>query len=84
MLCGVHTNADDAPKTQCKRQLFFGDVNTMSAEECRCRLKAWLLRGLDVNASDPVGREKHMQVMPRLISPLPSEEELDRAAAALG
>ena len=43
-ICGLHSNADDAPNIYCRiKALTFGEL---SDEECRVRLKRWLLAGL--------------------------------------
>ena len=79
--CGDHEN--EGEKTECKRQLRLGTKGgAISEEECRCRLKAWLLLGQDI-PDGPECRSAHMAIQPREIHPLLPESEYDRLAAAL-
>lgn len=75
--CGKHFN--DGEVTVCKRQLVLGD---MTESECRRRLKAWLLAGVDIPPG-PTARFRHFEIMPRMIDPLPSEASLDKSAGML-
>lgn len=78
--CGKHENSHDS--AVCKRQLLLGKRNAMPEVECRSRLKAWLLAGVDI-APGPSSRHEHMFIKPRDIEPVLPEEELDFQASVL-
>jgi hypothetical protein len=59
--CGVHVNTTDARGAQCKIQLTYGiGSSPIPDAECRQRMKAWLLAGLDVDVDDPRARTQHV------------------------
>ena len=59
-ICGLHSNADDAPNVYCRKALTIGEL---SDEECRVRLKRWLLAGLhDDNWPEGQGRSMHLSL----------------------
>ena len=59
-ICGLHSNADDAPNIYCRKALTIGEL---SDEECRVRLKRWLLAGLrDDDWPEGQGRSMHLSL----------------------
>jgi hypothetical protein len=63
-------------KRVCKKQLPYGGLDD---QECRLRVMAWLVEGLDIDVGAQYGRTDHLAVKPRLIV-LPDEQVLvDRA-----
>lgn len=59
-ICGLHSNADDAPNTYCRKALTVGEL---SDEDCRVRLKRWLLAGLhDDDWPEGQGRSMHLSL----------------------
>ena len=66
------------PKTQCKKQMTFGNP-PMSEDECIRRLKEWLLQGLYIERLAIGGRNLHVTTNARDASRPPrSEAELDQ------
>eukprot|EP00969_Alexandrium_andersonii_P347495 15364053-Alexandrium_andersonii.AAC.1 len=56
-------------------------ADALSSDECRRRMKAWLLEGQAIPPG-PAARQLHMDIMPRLINPLPDEGTMDALAEA--
>ena len=78
-ICGLHQNSDDVPGTSCRKALTTGDL---PEEECRVRLKRWLMAGLD-DKNWPAGQERSLHLSMgglRLVdfSSGESEDALDR------
>jgi hypothetical protein len=82
-VCGCHNDPTDAIRTQCKKQLVFGD--SMHPDEAKVRIKQWLLEGLLLGSDLPEGEEllkprtEHLKVNPRTLRLL-SERTVDRMA----
>ena len=57
-ICGLHQNSDDVPGTSCRKALTTGDL---PEEECRVRLKRWLMAGLD-DKNWPAGQERSLHL----------------------
>ena len=49
----------------------------MDSDECRVRIKAWLVEGLHIEEHDKKGRKKHLRVNPRDLV-LPDELEMNQ------
>lgn len=79
--CFHHSNAGEGDDV-CKRQLMLGKRNPMTSDECRTRLKKWLLLGT-VIAPGPESRTEHMSIKPRDVDISEGEAEMDRQAAAM-
>lgn len=77
-VCGRHRNVNDS--IECKKQLCMG--KSLSADECRVRLKLWLLEGVQLDDL-PMARTAHLRHNPRLIQLVP-EEDADRRLAESG
>ena len=59
-ICGLHHNSDDAPGIYCRKALTIGEL---SEEDCRLRLKRWLLAGLnDQHWPEDQGRSMHLSL----------------------
>ena len=70
--CNQHHNLGD--RAVCKKTM-----SSASNDECRIRMKMWLLLGADIRPDDDEGRQKHKDV-PFKALPLRSEAELDAEA----
>ena len=79
--CGCHSDHQDARSQQliCKKALFASA--TVSLDDARCLVKAWLLRGLTISRHAPAGRTEHVAVNARSLT-YESEAALDAAAMA--
>ena len=82
-ICGLHSNSEDAPGIYCRKAL---TTCELSEEDCRVRLKRWLLAGLqDSDWPEGQGRSMHLSLGGlRLVDFSAGEPEaaLDRQAAA--
>ena len=59
-ICGLHSNSEDAPGIYCRKALTIGDL---SEEDCRLRLKRWLLAGLnDDDWPEDQARSRHLSL----------------------
>ena len=77
--CGGHRDAEDGQRIACKKTI---SQTGMSNEECRIRMKMWLLAGVAIEEDDPRGRSKHMAA-PFKTEPLRDETALDAQAELL-
>ena len=60
----MHRNQDDAAATVCKKQITYGSgKNALTDAECIRRLKQWLLKGLEIDATSPNARQTHVYKM---------------------
>jgi hypothetical protein len=76
--CGCHTDAAHISDLKCKKQLTMG--KSLSGEEARLRLMAWLIAGIAIPSDD--GRHRHVfETKPRDLH-LPSEADMVAAATA--
>ena len=84
-MCKCHINSWDSEGTVCKKQVTSGTgPQALSDQECRVRVKQWLLEGLRIDSSRPDARDRHVfGVKPREL-PLMSESEVDELAASAG
>ena len=82
-ICGLHQNSDDAPGIYCRKAL---TTSELSEEDCRLRLKRWLVAGLqDSDWPEGQGRSMHLSLGGlRLVDFSSGEPEaaLDRQVAA--
>lgn len=59
-ICGLHHNSDDAPGISCRKAL---TIEELSEEDCRLRLKRWLVAGLnDHHWPEDQGRSMHLSL----------------------
>ena len=68
--CYRHSNADDGPKTHCKKQL------TGTGDDVRCLVKHWLVLGHSVSVDDADARTPQLEINPRNLE-CRTKEELD-------
>jgi hypothetical protein len=61
VVCGLHVNANGAvANTQCKKSVTFGAANPLSEDECRKRLKRWLVAG-SMDLDPECERQSHIR-----------------------
>ena len=77
--CGCHLNTALGERTRCQASLTAGKYLTL--DECRVRMKLWLLAGLTVSDADRMARNSHKGILPRQI-PLEDETVVDARAPA--
>ena len=79
-LCGLHHDCGSSSNTRCNNALHMGQ--RLTSEECRVRVKLWLLAGMTVAVDDLAGRHKHVHAVdPRrlgLMSELECDLQLER------
>jgi hypothetical protein len=81
-ICGLHRNSEDGPGIYCRKAL---TTSELSEEDCRLRLKRWLLAGLqDSDWPEGQGRSMHLSLGGLRLVDFSSgkpEAALDRQAA---
>ena len=75
--CGKHFNTALGERTRCQSSITAGKYLTL--DECRVRMKLWLLAGLAVSDDDLLARQSHKRMLPRQI-PLEDENVVDARA----
>ena len=73
--CGLHHDSGSSSNTPCKKALHMGQ--RLTSEECRVRVKMWLLAGMTIAFDDLAWRHTHAHAVdPRRLD-LMSEQECD-------
>ncbi len=82
--CKQHMNQWDlSAKTVCKKEVRHGQgARKLTDDECRCRVKMWLLAGREIDPKRHDARDAHLAVNPRLL-PFRSEDDVDREVASV-
>ena len=80
--CGRHRDSVDPLDRQCKKHFVYGKREPLTDEQCRRRLKKWLLRGLHIPTTDACCRSLHMSENVRAYSDDETEEELEAQLVA--
>ena len=78
--CRCHVDPDK--DLVCKKQLLIGKHDTLTLDECRLRMMAWLMEGTQISSSSLFPRKEHVfDIKPRELL-LQNEADLERAAIA--
>ena len=82
--CGKHL--DRGSTQSCKKSITYGldPTKMLSDDECICKMKLWLIRGMDIAADGPTCRSDHVKGSDARTLPVHSHAELDDMLRARG